>query len=257
MHAIGARCRELVVKHVRRRFGPHRFGGRYAAEVEDIVQECYQKLLAPSGISSFTPDPGRSRSDAFRAWLWRVVHYHCNNKTDYFRRQLRRSPTNNCTDWHVLTTPGGVLAQTLLRALNDRAVEAVERSWRAKGPKWSKRFDVLLSLLYAKEADTKRACVILGIKDGNLRILKRRLRLAVLGHVRAQIREDLRLDPKMHPAAIERCIDQELFDLFHTAYPCGEVPYVFRNEDDRETEDDDPDPDPDPDHHGEQPGATA
>ena len=161
---------------------------------------------------------------------------------------------HNFTGGHAPTTPEQEFARARLRELHERAVDAIERRWRAKGPQWSERFDVILSLLYAKEADTTRACERLGIKDGNLRILKRRLRLAIDGHMRAQIREDLRLDANMDRAIIERRVDQEVRDLLHTAYPGGDAPYLFWNEDD--DDDLEVDPDPDPDHPGQQPEAT-
>jgi len=234
MHTIGVRCRELVVRHVRRRFGPHRFAGRYAAEVEDIVQECYQKLLARAGVDSFQPDPARKRSDAFRAWLWHVIHFHCNNKADYFRRhpEVAGCQFDNLPETHFMTTPEQEFARTRLRELNERAVEAIEQRWQAKGAEWVERFDVVLSLVYGKEADSQRARDRLGVDDVHLRVLKSRLTHAIRRHVRTQICQELALEPDLGRAAVERAIDREIAAMFQTAYPTGNVRYVFWNEDD-------------------------
>ncbi|HEU5077520.1 MAG TPA: sigma-70 family RNA polymerase sigma factor [Polyangiaceae bacterium] len=224
LHAIGARCRERVVKHVRRRFG-----GRYVDEVEDIVQECFRLLLLPSGLASFEPSPERRRSDAFGAWLWRVVHRHCNSKAAY----LRKLPEPLGDEFGDLPERGGGLtpeqgfARRRLRQLNDRAVAEVERHWRAKGPKWGERCDAVLSLLYEKQADTQQVCEQLGIDDGHLRVLKWKLSKAIKCAVRTQVREELRLDPESDPETIERETDGEIADLFQMAFPGREPRFAF------------------------------
>jgi len=257
MHAIGVRCRELVVAHVRRRFGPHRYAGRFAADVEDIVQKCYQKLLGPSGLDSFTPKPEREQRDAFQAWLWTVVCSHCNNKLKYFKiRPIGAVDFDDLPERCTTTTPEEEFVRTLLREMNQRAVAAVERSWRAKGPEWGERFDAILPLVYAKEADSSRALRQLGIKAGHLRRLKGLLTHDIRSHVRGEVREGLRLTPEMDSATIERRIDQEITDLFDAAYPEGDVPYTFWSDDDDHPPDPEANPNPDPNRQGEQPEAT-
>lgn len=233
-HAIGVSCRERVVRHVRRRFGPHRFGGRYAAEVEDIVQECFRNLLVPSGLGSFVPDVqrGRKRNDAFRAWLWRLVHNHCNNKADYFERhqEVLGRPLETLPQSRAATTPEQAFAQTRLRDLNEQAVGEVERCWRSKGQKWGERFEVVLSLLYEQEADTQRARARLGINDVHLRQLKWKLAQDLRCRVREQVREDLVLDAGCEGAVVEREIDREIEALFQTAYPGSSVWSLLLND---------------------------
>ena len=146
--------------------------------------------------------------------------------------------------------------RTLLRETNQRAVVAVERSWRAKSPEWGERFDAILPLVYAQELDSRRALVRLGIKDGHLRRLKWQLTFDIRSHVRAQVREGLRLTPDMDHPTIERRIDEEITDMFYAAYPEGDVPYVFWNDDDDHPADPETDPDRDPTHQGQQPEAT-
>lgn len=245
LHVICVSCREQVVKHVRRRFGPHRFAGRYAADVEDIVQECFRNLLMPSGLESFKPDPERKRADAFRAWLWCVVYYHCNNKTDYFRihQEIGGYAFDKLPERHAPMTPEQAFARTRLRELNERAVAVVEPRWRVKGAKRGERFDVLLPLLYEKEADTRRARERLDIDDGHLRHLKWELAEDIRRDVRKQIREDLLLEPETDP---EPEIDREIEALFQAAYPGEGVWPLFSNE-----------PEPEPEPKDEQSEVTA
>lgn len=278
LHVVCVVCRDRVVKHVRRRFGPHRYSGRYAAEVEDVVQDCFRILLLPSGLGKFKADPERKRSDAFRAWLWRVVHNHCNNTAKSFRTcqgfheqpepdvaitPEQEFPGTRLRDeverrWRGkgpkaesdATTPEQRFARTRLRDLNARAVAEVERCWRAKGPKRGERFDVVLPLVYEMEADTQRARERLGIDDGHLRVLKCKLAADIRRDVRKQVREDLRLEPETDAATIERAIDGEIEDLFQTAYPGGDPGFVF-------SKNAEPEPKSEPEHQGAQPEVTA
>ena len=53
-----------------------------------MIQDCYQKLLARGGLDSFQAPPGREAGEAFGAWLWTVVHRHCNNKVHYLQNSV-------------------------------------------------------------------------------------------------------------------------------------------------------------------------
>jgi hypothetical protein len=220
-HVICPTCREKLERHVRRRFGAHRYGGRYAAEVPDIVQDCYQKLLAPGGLDSFQPAPGRESEDAFGGWLWRVVHNHCNNKVHYLRVQpaVGSHGLDSVPESHDAVTPEQAFARMRIRELSEGAVGKVAPKWSAKGPAWRERFDVILELVYEKEPDAKRARDRLGITDENLRKLKHELIDEMRLASRAQIREDLLIEAGLTPDAVELMIDHEIEAMFQAAYP--------------------------------------
>jgi hypothetical protein len=221
LHVLGARCREKVERHVRRRFGPHRYGGRFAAEVPDIIQDCYQKLLAPGGLDSFQPTPGRDVGDAFGGWLWRVVRNHCNNKVHYLLAQpaVASERLDSVPESHDAITPDQAFAQRRICELSERAVAVLAPSWRAKGPLWSERLDVILQLVYEREADTERARERLGITDVHLRQLKLKLTDRIRLEWRKQILGGLLVEPGLEPELIELMIDQEIESLFQAAYP--------------------------------------
>jgi hypothetical protein len=242
MHVVGAKCREQVARHVRRRFGPHRFGGRYAADVEDLIQDCYRNLLAPSGLDKFQPAVGRERSDAFRAWLWRVVHNHCNNKEDYFRAhpEVGGDTLDRLHESRHAITPEQAFARTRILEIIAAAAAVVEPAWRAKGPKGSQRFDVIVALV-CEEIDVSGARERLDITSLHVRQLKWQLADELRPEVRKQIRDDLLLPPGSDPEAIEREIDQEIEALFQAAYPGSSVSALFSSE-----------PEPDAESNGEQ-----
>jgi hypothetical protein len=221
LHVLGARCREKVERHVRRRFGSHRYGGRFAAEVPDMIQDCYQKLLAPGGLDSFQPAPGRDAGDAFGGWLWKVVHHHCNNKVHYLLAQpaVGSDGLDSVPESRDAITPDQAFAQMRIRTLSERAVSELAADWRARGPCWSERLDVILQLVYEKEADTERARERLGITDVHLRQLKHKFTQRIRFEWRKQILEELVLEPGVAPELVERMIDEEIEALFQTAYP--------------------------------------
>lgn len=245
-HVIGARCREQVARHVRRRFGSHRYAGRYAADVEDLIQDCYRHLLAPKGLASFLPDPTRPRADAFRGWLWCVVRNHCNNKAQYIKTHPESGSDclESLPESRDALTPDQAFARTRLRELNEEAVAQVEPTWRTKGPVWSERFDVILQLVYERDADAKRAGQRLRINDVHLRQLKWKLLEEIRREVRKQVLDDLLVDPGLEHESIERKIDEEIEALFHAAYPGSSVWVPFSTE---------PEPEPEADPKPEQP----
>lgn len=186
-----------------------------------MIQDCYQKLLAPGGLDSFQPPPGREVGDAFGAWLWTVIHNHCNNRAHYLQAQpaVGSDGLEKLGESHDAITPEELFAQTRIRELSERAVAELAPSWRAKGPVWSQRLDVILQLIYEKERDTERARERLGISDEYLRLLKFQLTKGIRRAWRKQILDDLPLEPGLAPEAIELMIDGEIEALFQAAYP--------------------------------------
>ena len=220
-HVIGALCREKVERHVRRRFGRHRYGGRYATEVPDLIQDCYQRLLAPGGLNRFQPAPGREAGDAFAGWLWKVVHNYCNNKVHGLLAQpaVGGDKLDSVPESRDAITPEQAFAQLRIRELGERAVAEAKEDWEAKGAIWIERFNVILQLVYEKEADTARACERLGITDLHLRQLRFKLTARIRLEWRKQILDGLELEPGIEPQVIELMIDREIEALFQEAFP--------------------------------------
>jgi hypothetical protein len=225
LHVLGPRCREKVERHVRRRFGPHRYGGRYAADVPDLIQDCYQRLLAPGGLDSFRPVDALEPAEAFGGWLWLVVCNHCNNKLKYLTRQpaAAKDELTSLTESREVTTPEQEFARTLIRELSEAAVARVAPTWRARGPMWSERFDVVVRLISEEETNTNRACERLGIDQGHLAVLKLKLNRRIRREWRKQIRDGLALEPGVAPELIELMIDREIEALFQAAYPANDL----------------------------------
>ncbi|HEY8947108.1 MAG TPA: hypothetical protein VIM73_22845 [Polyangiaceae bacterium] len=219
LHVIGPRCRAQVATQVRRRFGPARFGGRYAADVEDIIQECYRNLVAPTGLGMFqAPDDG-VKGRAFRAWLWRVVHNYCNNKADYLRRQLAvgTNPLKSVHESRHAITPEQAFARERIRELVEVAVREIEPGWRTTAL-MSERFDVILQLLSEQESHTERARERLGVTGNHLRQLKWKLQDEIRRELRKQIMDDLFLEPGIDRETVDCKIDREIGALFEAAY---------------------------------------
>jgi hypothetical protein len=222
-HLIGPTCREKIERHIRRRFGAHRYGGRYAAEVPDMIQDCYQKLLGPGGLVSFQLPPGRDAGDAFGAWLWSVLRNYCNNKLHYLQAQ----PAVGSDDLECVPesrnaiTPGQAFARKRICELSKCAVAHVEQNWRAKGVTGGERFDVILPLVYEEDADPQPAYERLGITGGHLRKLKHELRKEIRLESRKQILDGLVLEPEFEPELVELMIDRDIEALLEEAYPGG------------------------------------
>jgi len=234
-HIIGPNCQALVIGQVRRRFGAHRYGGRLAHDVEDIVQECYKKLLAPGGLDSFRPPPARPLAVAFRAWLFGVVKYHCHNKWRDFRRRNRVTdnpkPTSGAaTDAEPLAstvetpdvvTPESEWARDWLRALAEGAVADVEVMWTKKGGSWSDRFHAVLPIAVPVGEDYANASATLGIPSNHARQLVFGLRGDLRKAGRARVEDELSLEPGLSRASIEAKITEAIRELLDAAFPGG------------------------------------
>jgi hypothetical protein len=224
-HVVGPQCRAQIERHVRRRFGSHRFRGRYSQAVEDTVQECYEKLVRPGGLDSFRPQPGKPRVEAFRAWLSGVVRYHCNNKGDYFKCRpdlVHGNPVDGLPEPLQAKTPAAAFALESLLTLALGAIADVEPRWREKSPVWRERFDVFLPFVLERDDDYGRAQQRLGIKYDHARQLKFMLDREIGQAARARVRDELFLEPGLSPAEIEARIGQAIEELLCDAFPEGD-----------------------------------
>ena len=247
-HAIGPNCRRLVVAHVRRRFGAHRYGGRMAHHVEDVVQECYMKLLVRGGLDSFQPRPDRPLAVAFRVWLFALVGNHCNNQLkkagrDPIHNSDRPNPTDSQSDSSTgalrrvfepmdTVSPEVKFARDWLRCLADDAVTDVEAGWRARRKNGAERFRVLLPIALERDGcgDYQRASEDLGILHNNARLLAHELREDLDTAVRKRVQDELRLEPGLSEASIKARVDAAIKEHFDAAFPGGHglPPDLFR-----------------------------
>jgi hypothetical protein len=220
-HVVGPKCRAQIARDVRHRFGAQRYGGRLYQFVEDVVQECYEKLVRPGGLDSFRPPPDRPPASAFRAWLAGVVRNHCNNKQKYWqvRPDLEGIKLDQLGDPMHAETPAQALALQSLRELKDGAVADVEPRWREKGAKWSERFDVFLPFVLEQDDDYERAQERLGISALNARQLKFKLAGEIGLAARSRVRDELFLEPGLSSAEVDARIDQAIDELFRDAFP--------------------------------------
>jgi hypothetical protein len=220
-HVVGPGCRARIERHVSQRFGTHRFGGRFSRDVEDIVQECYEKLARPGGLDSFRPQPPKPLANAFRSWLSGVVRNHCNNKRDYIhcRPDLDGDPLDGIPEPTQPRSPQHAFALECLLDLARGAVADVEPRWRAKGADWSERFDVFLPFALQEDDDYERARRRLGISCELARQLKFTLRRDIREAARARVRDELSLEPGLSHEAIEARIDQAIETLLADAFP--------------------------------------
>jgi hypothetical protein len=223
-HVVGVKCRAQIEGAVRHRFGAHRYRGRFSQAVEDVVQECYVKLVRPGGLDSFRPQPGKPRADSFRAWLSGVVRNHCNNKGDHIRSHpdLDADPVDGIPEPMHAKTPAAAFAEEALRDLARGAVADVEARWRQKGAVSSERFDVFLPFVLERDDDYGRAQRRLAIKYDHARKLKFTLDGEIRRAARARVRDELFLEPGLSPAEIEAMIDQAIDELLCDAFPGGE-----------------------------------
>lgn len=218
-HFLCAKHRQQVLRDVSRRFGSHRYGGRYADSVEDYVHDCYEKLLTPGVLDRFQPEPGRARADAFGAWLYRVVEYQCNNKLDYLQLRQTGEPADPAAEPAHAMTPDQAFAQKALKELVALAVADVQTKWKQSGSKKALRFEVFLSFINGEDDDYEHAQMILGVSNANAKKIKHDLGQEVLQAVRLRVRDTLYLEPGLTLHEIERRIDDEIKALLDAAFP--------------------------------------
>jgi hypothetical protein len=197
-----------------------------------MIQDCYQKLLAPGGVDSFRPVAAPHQRDAFGGWLWQVVCNHCNNKLKYLLAQpaVGHAGKEDLPDQREASSPEQEFARALIRELSEAAVALVAPAWRARGPSWSERFDVIVRLISEEEPDTKRACARLAIDASHLGVLKLKLTALLRLEWRKQIFDGLALEPGLEPEVIELMIDREIEALFQAAYPGSDPPASLASE---------------------------
>jgi len=239
-----AKHRQQVLSGIRRRFGRHRYGARYAHQVEDFVQDCYLKLLNPGGLDSFQPQAEHLRADAFGAWLWRVVQNYCHNKWKAIACRPREVPEDAALESSHELTPDQAFARKCLDELIALAVADVEAKWKATGEKRARRFEVFVSFLSEENASYDEAQRQLGVSNVLAKQLKHKLSKEVLQAVRGRVRDTLFLEPGLDPDAVERRIEAEIQALFDAAFPPEPVEASEING--REPEGEKPPPQPQP-----------
>lgn len=218
-HVLCAKHREQVLSGIRRRFGSHRYGARYAHHVEDFVQECYLKLLNPGGLDSFQPQTEHLRADAFGAWLWRVVQNYCHNKWKAIECRPTEVPEDAALESSHELTPDQAFARKCLDELIALAVADVEAKWKATGDKRARRFEVFVSFLSEENSNYDEAERQLGVSNVLAKQLKHKLSKEVLQAVRGRVRDTLYLEPGLEPDEVERRIEAEIQALFDAAFP--------------------------------------
>jgi DNA-directed RNA polymerase specialized sigma24 family protein len=219
------------------------FGRRGPEKIADLVQECFEKLLAPKGLDCFELPPGVNAADAFRAWLRGVTRNHCLRRLTYdgVRELIEPEPP------HGLPEPSDSeagFAIDWLRQLAHSAMLEVEPRWRARGQDSSERFDVFWQLISQDSTDYAYACEKFSITEENARVIKARLKDEINQEVRKQVLDTLLLEPGLDEKAIDRKIDEEIEALFLAAFPSGCVwdqlgrprPDGEGSEDERESE---------------------
>jgi len=221
-HILCGKHREQVLRGIRRRFGSHRYGGRYAHHVEDYVQECYEKLLKPSGVESFQPQPERPRADAFGAWLWRVVQRFCINKRVYLLCRPTEAPEDAAVECSHELTPDQAFARKCLDELLGLAVADVGAKWKTDSKK-EQRFEFFVSFLTEANHEYEQAELELGVSNVNAKQIRHKLAKDVRHAARRRVRDTLYLEPGLEPAEIERRIDAEIQALLDAAFPAREM----------------------------------
>jgi hypothetical protein len=231
-----AKHQQQIAGYVGRRFGRHRYGGRYASFVEDFVQDCYVKLLGRSGLKTFRPAAGRERADAFGAWLGVLLRHYCNNKLDYLGIRNHEPPDTIPEPAHAMT-PEQAFARQCIVDLAGAAFSRVEADW--KGCQGSQRFEVFLPFVLEGNAQYKQAQEVLGVSEENAKRIKCNLAKDTRIEVRRLVRDTLDLEPGLDHKGIERRIDEEISALFDAAFPPGAEPPGQH-----ETKDEQPEPQP-------------
>lgn len=217
-HFLCATHRQQVVSAVKRRFGRHRYGGRYAASVEDFVNDCYEKLLRPGGVASF-----RAGARPFGGWLHVVVRNFCNNKQDYLLAHpgVAGESLDSALDSAFGVTPDQAFARRYALDLVRDSVAEVEAEWKARGPKASQRFDVFAPFILGEAARYGDAQSALGVTVSNAKKIKSELAEGIRLALRRRVRDTLDIEPGLNHECIERQVDQEIEELLSGAFPKG------------------------------------
>ena len=107
-------------------------------------------------------------------------------------------------------TPEQAFARMRIVELSERAIAELAPSWRAKGPAVGRTFRVILELICEKEADSEAEPGSGSASPtGHVRQLKFHLSRGIRREWRKQVLEELVLEPRLAPEAVERMIDEK------------------------------------------------
>jgi hypothetical protein len=217
-HVLGSECCSRVQDCVRKYFNA---AGRYAHYFEDAVQDCYAKLADPRKLAAFNVPPGRDRADAFRGWLYIFVKRTSLNRLEEFgiRKDYSGSSLEALVETGDSTTAAQLFARECIREIARQAVSQARRHWQAKGAEAAERFEVLLEPVLTDSVDYDCIRKRLGIGRQYAVQLKCELVRDRDRAARRLVEDTLHLEPGLDRATIEQRIDQEIDDLFETAYP--------------------------------------
>jgi DNA-directed RNA polymerase specialized sigma24 family protein len=203
-----------VVRHVTRRFGSHRYGGRLVDRIPDVVQDCYRKQLLRDGVlDSFRPPLDEDlRAPLCSAWLWKIVHNVCNNAAKSFSREKRYQCLGPIEPVSMALPVEGLLTAEFLMSVHREAMNTVREKWKERNE--LDEFVLLEPLLF--ECDIPHAAVanVLGVTVGHLNVKLTRLRKEVRRIERKAIVDNLHLGPNADVATEERAFRRELAESF-------------------------------------------
>lgn len=215
VHGLCGGCQSAIERHVQRRFGRHRYGGRLADRVGDFVQDCYVKLFGPGGIAGFRPpEEVEARSRAFRGWLWKAAHNHCNLTQQYWRRRFDELDGKGAGDTISPTpfiTPEEAFTRDYCLAIIQSCIDEVRQAWERKGK--GHRFNILFGFLSEDGSSYSDVATKLGVTENHAHGLVHELRSDLKRARIEAVRNTLDLPPGLDPLEEARRIEEEIRDL--------------------------------------------
>lgn len=212
-HIVCRECLRRVERHVERRFGRHRYGGRFARYVGDFVQDCYEKLYREGGIDRFVaPSDAEARRTAFRGWLWTVVHHHCNGVLAKWNRRLDDDqPHADEPPPPAPLTPEEALMHQYRLTLAQGCIEQVHRAWSARGR--GDKFSVLIGFLCGDGSTYAQVAERLDVSVEHARVLVHELREGLWGALIAAVRATIVIPFGLGPASTRALIEDEVAQI--------------------------------------------
>ena len=217
LHLLGAVCCERVQGCARRYFG----NGRFGDTLEDVVQQCYAKLARPGTLSRFEPPAGRDPADAFRAFVYCVCKRVCLTRLRHLKGTSgiwHQAPEDTIEPGAGLS-PLQAFARDCITDTAQRAVGLVEALYASRGQKSLERFQVMLPLILTDSVDYEWLCQRLGDEYGRLKKAKSDLHKEIIKTACRLIQDTLPLTPGLDDCSIEYAVDEEIHDLFASAFP--------------------------------------
>lgn len=203
-HVLCRPCRQKVERQVWGRFGGHRYGGRFAHEVPDSIQDCYVKLLREGGLDRFRPPEDTSALLLrFRGWLWSVVNNYCNGRLD----QLTQTLPPQDRPWDPPAPEVAFQRQFSLTVMQS-SIERVQRDWESSDR--GEKFRVLIGFIIGDGSTYEDVAQRLNVMVGHARVLVWELRRDLRAALRREVRDMLDLPPGLAPKLAERMIEDEV-----------------------------------------------